>query len=59
MKTPSSYSICLEFIQSPATAASLFADDGALELPYLESLGVTSRVQGKGAIESFIGSLLN
>jgi len=49
----------LEFIQSPATAASLFADDGALELPYLESLGVTSRVQGKGAIESFIGSLLN
>ena len=49
----------LESIQSPANAASLFADDGVLELPYLESLGITSRVQGKEAIESFIGSLLN
>jgi len=49
----------LESIQSPATAASLFADDGALELPYLESLSITSRIQGKDAIESLIGSLLN
>jgi ketosteroid isomerase-like protein len=49
----------LESIQSPNAAAALFAEDGALELPYLDSLGITSRVQGKDAIESFIGSLLS
>lgn len=48
----------LESIQSPGIAASLFAEDGVLELPYLESLGITSSVQGHVAIESFIGSLL-
>ncbi len=48
----------LESIQSPGTAASLFAADGVLELPYLESLGITSSAQGNEAIESFIGSLL-
>jgi ketosteroid isomerase-like protein len=49
----------LESIQSPGAAAALFAEDGALELPYLDSLGITSRVQGRAAIESFIGSLLS
>lgn len=48
----------LESIRSPGTAASLFAEDGVLELPYLESLGINSSVQGHEAIESFIESLL-
>jgi len=48
----------LESIQSPSIAASLFAENGVLELPYLESLGIASRVQGKHAIESFLESLL-
>lgn len=52
------FQMYLESIQSPRVAASLFANDGALELPYLESLGITSRAQGNQAIESFISSLL-
>ncbi|WP_263264148.1 nuclear transport factor 2 family protein [Pseudomonas sp. RIT-PI-S] len=48
----------LESIQSPRVAAALFAEDGALELPYLESLGITHRVQGNDQIEAFIGALL-
>lgn len=52
------FQMYLDAIQSPGTAASLFAEDGVLELPYLESLGITHRVQGNDAIESFIGSLL-
>jgi ketosteroid isomerase-like protein len=48
----------LDSIQNPHAAAALFADDGALEIPYLESLDTTSRVQGPSQIEAFIGSLL-
>ena len=49
----------LESIQSPSAAAALFAEDGVLELPYLESLGIVSRAQGRVAIEAFISSLLS
>ena len=48
----------LDAIQTPHLAAALFAEDGVLELPYLESLGIPHRVQGPAAIERFIGSLL-
>ncbi|WP_416422354.1 nuclear transport factor 2 family protein [Pseudomonas sp. App30] len=48
----------LESIQSPQAAAALFADDGVLELPYLQSLGIPHHVQGPEAIAGFIGSLL-
>jgi len=48
----------LESIQDPRAAAALFADDGVLELPYLQSLGITHRVQGPAQIEAFIASLL-
>lgn len=48
----------LESIQNPEGAAALFADDGVLELPYLQSLGITHRVEGPHAISAFIGSLL-
>jgi ketosteroid isomerase-like protein len=49
----------LESIQSPNAAAALFAEDGILELPYLESLGIVPRAQGRVAIEAFISSLLS
>ena len=48
----------LASIQDARATASLFAPDGALELPYLVSLGITSRVVGPAAIEQFIASLL-
>jgi len=48
----------LDSIQDPHKAASLFAEDGVLELPYLQSLGITHSAQGPKAIEAFIGSLL-
>jgi ketosteroid isomerase-like protein len=49
----------LESIQSPGAAAALFAEDGVLELPYLESLDIVPRAQGRVAIEAFISSLLS
>lgn len=49
----------LESIQSPSAGAALFAEDGVLELPYLESLGIVPRAQGRVAIEAFIRSLLS
>ncbi len=49
----------LDAIQQPHAAAALFADDGALEIPYLQALGMTSRVEGPAQIESFIASLLS
>lgn len=48
----------LDAIQTSHLAAALFAEDGVLELPYLESLGIPHSVQGPAAIEVFIGSLL-
>ncbi|MHC8322479.1 nuclear transport factor 2 family protein [Pseudomonas sp. GB2N2] len=48
----------LESIQNPRDAAALFADDGALEIPYLKTLGITHRAQGPKEIEDFIASLL-
>lgn len=48
----------LDAIQNPRAAAELFAQDGALEIPYLQSLGITDRVEGPEQIEGFIASLL-
>ncbi|QZN94380.1 nuclear transport factor 2 family protein [Symbiopectobacterium purcellii] len=48
----------LDHIQDPKTAAALFAADGVLELPYLQTLGLPHRVQGPAEIESFIAELL-
>ncbi|CAG9255299.1 nuclear transport factor 2 family protein [Paraburkholderia caribensis] len=48
----------LESIRDARAAATLFADDGVLELPYLKSLGIDGRAQGPDAIEGFITSLL-
>lgn len=48
----------LDSIQTPHAAAALFATDGVLELPYLQTMGVPHRVQGPAEIEAFISGLL-
>lgn len=48
----------LDSIQDPKAAARLFAADGVLELPYLQTLGLPHRVQGPAEIERFIAGLL-
>lgn len=48
----------LDSIQNPEAAARLFASDGVLELPYLQTLGLPHRVQGPAEIERFIVGLL-
>jgi hypothetical protein len=48
--------LLLEFLAAvPAgkTIARLFVEDGALELPFLYSLGIEPRYQGHAAIEEF------
>jgi len=39
--------------RDPKRAAAMFAEDGAFEMPYLESLGVPGRYEGRAAIEGF------
>jgi uncharacterized protein len=59
MKT--SKALLLEYLASirdPERAASLFADDGAFELPFLRSLGVGPRYQGSGEIAALLHQLL-
>ncbi|MFJ3486858.1 nuclear transport factor 2 family protein [Pseudomonas sp. NPDC090202] len=48
----------LESIQNPQAAAALFAADGVLELPYLQTLGIPHRAEGPAQIEQFIRGLL-
>jgi ketosteroid isomerase-like protein len=43
----------LSEVQDPAAAAALFADDGVIELPW-----VNARAEGPAAIEKFIAGLL-
>jgi hypothetical protein len=45
-------------IQNPEAAASLFAADGAIELPYLASLGQSWRAEGPENIKNMIEGLL-
>ncbi|GAA1224388.1 nuclear transport factor 2 family protein [Pseudonocardia alaniniphila] len=48
----------LDGFREPEKAAALFTNDGVLELPYLESLGLPSGVTGPEAIRSFLEDLL-
>jgi ketosteroid isomerase-like protein len=48
----------LKSIGDPKTAAALFAEDGAIELPYLTSLGIPARTEGREAIREFLKSML-
>jgi hypothetical protein len=48
----------LASIRDPERAASLFADDGVFELPFLRSLGVESRYRGRREIAGLLTQLL-
>jgi uncharacterized protein len=48
----------LASIRDPERAASLFADDGAFELPFLRSLGVEPRYTGRHQIAGLLAHLL-
>lgn len=48
----------LASIRDPEHAASLFADDGVFELPFLRSLGVGPRYTGRREIAALVHKLL-
>jgi len=48
----------LASIRDPERAASLFAEDGAFELPFLRSLGVKPRYAGRGEVAALLHQLL-
>ena len=48
----------LASIRDPERAASLFADDGVFELPFLRSLGVGPRYTGRREITALLHRLL-
>jgi uncharacterized protein len=53
--------VLLEYLlafHDPEKASSLFADDGALELPYLVSVGIEPRAVGPDNIRTFISGVL-
>lgn len=48
----------LDNVQDTAYAASLFAEDGALELPYLRSLDFPYRAEGPAAVKAFLDNVI-
>src|SRR6478672_10459543 len=48
----------LASVRDPERAASLFAEDGAFELPFLRSLGVEPRYSGRREITALVHQLL-
>jgi hypothetical protein len=48
----------LSSIRDPERAASLFADDGVFELPFLRSLGIEPRYTGRHEIAGLVRQLL-
>ena len=48
----------LASIRDPERAASLFAEDGVFELPFLRSLGVGPRYTGRREIAALVNKLL-
>ena len=61
VKMKDSKALLLEYLASirdPERAASLFADDGAFELPFLRSLGVGPRYTGRHEIAALLHHLL-
>ena len=49
----------LASVRDPERAASLFADDGVFELPFLRSLGVEPRYKGRREITELVHKLLD
>jgi hypothetical protein len=61
MKMKDSKALLLEYLASvrdPERAASLFANDGVFELPFLRSLGVAARYSGRREIAALLHKLL-
>jgi hypothetical protein len=61
MKMKNSKTLLLDYLASvrdPERAASLFADDGVFELPFLRSLGVEARYTGRREIAGLVHKLL-
>jgi GNAT superfamily N-acetyltransferase len=61
IKMQDSKSLLLDYLASvrdPERAASLFAEDGVFELPFLRSLGVEPRYVGRGQITALVNRLL-
>src|SRR3979409_590471 len=61
MKMKHSKALLLDYLASvrdPERAASLFADDGVFELPFLRSLGVEPRYTGRREITALVRKLL-
>jgi hypothetical protein len=53
--------LLLEFLDAfstPAKAAALFAEDGAFEIPYLQTVNIQSRSEGPREIEKFVAKLI-
>jgi len=48
----------LASVRDPERAASLFADDGVFEMPFLRSLGVEPRYRGRREIAALVHRLL-
>jgi len=48
----------LASVREPERAASLFADDGVFELPFLRSLGVEPRYKGRREVAALVHKLL-
>jgi hypothetical protein len=45
--------------KDPKTAAEMFAEDGAFELPYLATFGLPTQYRGRDAIAAFFQSVLD
>jgi hypothetical protein len=61
VKMKNSKALLLDYLASvrdPERAASLFADDGVFELPFLRSLGVEARYTGRREITALVHKLL-
>jgi hypothetical protein len=61
MKMRNSKALLLDYLASvrdPERAASLFADDGVFEMPFLRSLGVEPRYRGRREISALVHRLL-
>ena len=61
MKMKDSKTLLLDYLASvrdPEHTASLFAEDGVFELPFLASLGVAPRYAGRGEITELLRQLL-
>ena len=61
MKMKNSKTLLLDYLASvrdPERAASLFAEDGVFELPFLRSLGVEPRYAGRREITALVRKLL-